>query len=73
MLLAFVVWRYTSVARGAKARDKAIVKRLDPLAERFEAGVAVSAEEVELASVGWESREAAHPDKHKYRRECAAK
>jgi hypothetical protein len=46
-LVAFVVWRYTSVSRGANARDRALLQRLDPLAARFESTDKVTAEEVE--------------------------
>jgi hypothetical protein len=45
-LAAFVIWRYTSLARGAQARDKALVTRLDPLAQRLENKAPVSPEEV---------------------------
>jgi hypothetical protein len=49
-LAIFVAWRYTSVARGARKRDEALLKRLDPLAARFEAKQAVTASDVaELA------------------------
>ena len=37
VVAAFVVWRYTSVARGANASDEALLKRIDPLAQRIEA------------------------------------
>ena len=50
-LVAFVAWRYTSVSRGANARDEALLKRLDSLAARFESKAKVTAEEVaEFAS-----------------------
>ena len=50
-LVALVAWRYTSVARGAKQRDNALLERLDFLSERFESGAAVTELEVEsLAS-----------------------
>lgn len=49
-ILAFIVWRYTSVARGARRRDKALLAILDPYAQRFEAKQTVAAEEIrELA------------------------
>ena len=46
VLVVFVAWRYTSVARGAKARDEALLKRLDPLAARFESKSQVAADDV---------------------------
>jgi hypothetical protein len=48
VVIAFVVWRYMSVARGAQARDKALVARLDPLAQRFENKANVSPEEIQV-------------------------
>lgn len=44
----FAWWRYTSVERGARQRDEALLRRLDPLAERFETHQAVTAADVEL-------------------------
>ena len=45
-LAIFVAWRYTSVARGARKRDEALLKRLDPLAARFDAKEIVTADDV---------------------------
>jgi hypothetical protein len=59
-LLAFVAWRYTSVARGAKARDKALLERLDPLAARFEAGAEVSAGDIRQIAEAPELRPMLH-------------
>jgi len=59
-LIAFVAWRYTSVARGAKARDEALLKRLDPLAARFEAKSAVTADEVAALAASPELRHMLH-------------
>ena len=42
----FVIWRYASVARGARKRDEALLSRLQPLAARFEAKQPVAQEEV---------------------------
>jgi hypothetical protein len=50
VVVAFVAWRYTSVARGANARDQILLARLDPLAQRFQAKAAVSAEDVRLVA-----------------------
>lgn len=36
----FVWWRARSVARGARARESAVLTRLDPLGERVEQGLA---------------------------------
>jgi hypothetical protein len=45
-LAGFVFWLLTSVARGARARDEALLRQLAPLAEKL-AKAAVSASEVE--------------------------
>ena len=45
-VVAFVAWRYTSVARGARKRDEALLKRLDPLAARFDAKQVVTAGDI---------------------------
>lgn len=50
-LVLFVAWRYSSVARGARKRDEALLKRLDPLAARFDAKEVVTASDIaQLAS-----------------------
>ena len=47
LLVAGVAWRRHSVMRGAKARDRKLIARLDPLAERLERNEAVTADEIE--------------------------
>ena len=47
LLVAFVVWRWTSVARGMRQRDEKLLARLDPVARRIELGQAVSAQEMD--------------------------
>ena len=42
----FVVWRWTSVARGASQRDEKLIARLDPIEKKIEAGEIVSPQEV---------------------------
>jgi hypothetical protein len=46
LIAAWVLWRYTSVARGARWRDRQIVPLLDPLAAKLERGEAVSPQDV---------------------------
>ena len=67
VLAAFVAWRYTSVARGARKRDEALFVRLDPLAKRFEQGESVSAAEIERVASAPELRLMLHAllDYHK--------
>ena len=43
---AFVVWRYTSVRRGARAREEALLKRLDPIGQRLEKKAEIRPEEI---------------------------
>jgi hypothetical protein len=45
VLLAFVWWRWTSVRRGARARDQTLLDRIEPLGRRLDAGEAVSPDE----------------------------
>lgn len=46
VIAAFVLWRYTSVSRGASARDETLLKRLDPVGERLGENEPVSQEEI---------------------------
>lgn len=46
LLAAFVAWRFTSVARGARQRDERLIARIDPIAMRIDAGEVVTADEV---------------------------
>ena len=46
-LVTFIVWRYTSVARGARQRDQRILPLLDPLVEKLIASENPSADEIE--------------------------
>jgi hypothetical protein len=51
LLVTFVIWRWTSVARGVRQRDERLIARLVPLGKKIEAGQAVSTQEVdELAA-----------------------
>jgi hypothetical protein len=54
---AFVFWRYTSVARGARKRDDALNDRLVPLGERLEAKEPISVDEVRALAAQPELRE----------------
>ena len=46
LIVVFIFWRYTSVARGARQRDERLLKTIDPIAMRFEKQEQVSAEEI---------------------------
>src|SRR5688572_11569142 len=47
LLVAFIIWRWTSVARGARQRDEKLFARLDPIGRRINAGESVSPDEIE--------------------------
>lgn len=46
LIVAFVVWRYLSVARGARKRDQALLQMLAPVAQQLLEGRPVDATEV---------------------------
>lgn len=46
-LAGFVLWLFTSVARGAKAQDEALLRQLAPVAEKFARQAPVGASEIE--------------------------
>ena len=47
VVVMFVWWRYTSVARGARHRDEQILSALDPIGERLSKKEAVEAAEID--------------------------
>jgi hypothetical protein len=54
LIVVLVVWRWTSVARGANARDEKLIARIDPLGKKIDSGAVVTPEEVAAL--------AAHPE-----------
>ncbi len=46
LFVAFIVWRYTSVARGARQRDEKLLVMLDPIALKLANKEPVAAEEI---------------------------
>ena len=50
LFAAFVWWRYTSVARGARQRDEKILPLIDPIGEKLAAGQQLTVEEVEVVA-----------------------
>jgi len=46
LLIAFLAWRYTSVARGGRKRDRRIIAQLDALAQRLDNGKDVTQGEI---------------------------
>lgn len=53
---AFIVWRVSSVSRGARARDKRLLDRLTPLGERLDSGAAVAPDEMRSLAAAPELR-----------------
>lgn len=47
LIIAFIWWRYTSVARGARQRDEKILSLLDPIGEELAAGETPTPNEIE--------------------------
>lgn len=60
LLAGFVWWRYTSVRRGADARDARILESLQPVVEKLKRGIAVDASEVALLAESPENRPLLH-------------
>jgi hypothetical protein len=56
LFVPFIIWRWSSVARGMRQRDEKLFKRLDPIARRIEAGQPVSPEEIEALAARPENR-----------------
>ena len=50
LFVAFVAWRYTSVARGGRQRDERILQLLNPIGEKLANGQLPSLEEIEQAA-----------------------
>lgn len=50
VIVAFVVWRYTSVARGARQRDERLLKTIHPIAMRFKMKEPVTTDEIATLS-----------------------
>lgn len=46
LLAAFIIWRWTSVVRGATERDEKLIARIDPLAKKIDAGQPIMPQEV---------------------------
>ena len=56
LLLAFVAWRWTSVARGGRQRDEKLLARIDPIGRKIEAGQSVSPPEIDALAARPENR-----------------
>ena len=47
VIVGFIWWRYTSVARGARQRDEKILPLIDPVGEKLAAGEDPTSQEIE--------------------------
>jgi len=56
LVVAFIVWRWTSVARGMEEVDKKVIPRLEPVVKRIESGQEVSRQEIDALAVRPENR-----------------
>jgi hypothetical protein len=56
LVIAFVIWRWTSVARGASERDEQLIARLDPIGKKIDAGEVVSRQEIDALAARPEIR-----------------
>ena len=46
LIVVFIIWRIAATVRGMGTRDEKLLQRLDPIANRIQAGEPVSAEEI---------------------------
>jgi hypothetical protein len=46
LIVVFVIWRLTSVARGGRQRDEKLLVRIDPIGKKIDAEETVSSQEV---------------------------
>jgi hypothetical protein len=53
---AWVVWRWTSVARGARQRDAKLIDQIDLLGQKIDAGESISPEEIDALAAKPEMR-----------------
>jgi hypothetical protein len=60
LMVAFVVWRITSVARGARRRDQRILQRLEPVGRRLEQNAPLDADEIRRLAARPEARGMLH-------------
>jgi hypothetical protein len=56
LFVAFIVWRWTSVERGARQRDDAIIAELEPIGAPLYAGDSVPPETVAAMAEKWHVR-----------------
>ena len=54
--VAFILWRWTSVGRGAQQRDEKLIARFDPIGNKIDAGETVSLQEIEALAEHPENR-----------------
>ena len=56
VFVLFIIWRWTSVARGMRQRDQRLFLRLDPIWEKLKTGQSVSPQEIDALAARPELR-----------------
>jgi hypothetical protein len=56
LIVAWIIWRWTSVNRGARQRDERLLKLLEPLENKIEAGTEITKDEVVALAARPEAR-----------------
>jgi len=56
LIVVFLIWRWTSVARGAGQRDDKLISRIDPIGKKIDAGEVVSPDEIAVLAARPEIR-----------------
>src|SRR5262249_43818607 len=56
LVVGFVIWRRSSVARGMEERDEKVIERLEPIVKRIESGQEVSLQEIDAIAARPEVR-----------------
>jgi len=51
VITVFILWRITSVARGARQRDEKLLLLLDPISEKFIKGIEVTIDEINVLAM----------------------
>ncbi len=46
LIVAFIIWQWMSVGRGASQRDEKLIARIEPIGKKIDAGEVVSPQEV---------------------------
>ena len=56
VIVAFIIWRWTSVGRGAQQRDEKLLALFDPIGKKIDAGETILLQEIEVLAEHPETR-----------------